>query len=66
MIDPNPVRRYALIDGEYRYLLDRDWWYPDHPKGGLERLTFVMLNPSTADGEVDDPTIRRCMGVRST
>jgi len=22
---------------------------------------FVMLNPSTADGDVDDPTIRRCV-----
>jgi hypothetical protein len=24
-------------------------------------MPFVMLNPSAADGEVDDPTIRRCM-----
>lgn len=23
---------------------------------------FVMLNPSTADGDQDDPTIRRCVG----
>jgi hypothetical protein len=27
---------------------------------------FVMLNPSTADGEVDDPTIRRCVGFAQT
>lgn len=24
-------------------------------------MVFVMLNPSTADGTVDDPTIRRCL-----
>ena len=42
-------------DGLYRYHLERRW--SDAPF-----LTFVMLNPSTADAEIDDPTIRRCVG----
>lgn len=43
-------------DGLYRYFLWREW---DPSKNFV---TFVMLNPSTADGSVDDPTIRRCIG----
>lgn len=40
----------------YRYTLYREL-------AGLGRpVLFVMLNPSTADVYVDDPTIRRCMG----
>lgn len=41
--------------GTYRYTLTRRW-----DRG--ESLIFVMLNPSTADAETDDPTIRRCVG----
>ena len=41
--------------GLYRYRLTREW-------GGGRLLPFVMLNPSTADANADDPTIRRCMG----
>jgi hypothetical protein len=43
-------------DGHYRYDLTRRWGEGD------TGLTWVMLNPSTADAETDDPTIRRCMG----
>lgn len=42
--------------GTYRYLLGRTWG------SQAPRCCFVMLNPSTADGTVDDPTIRRCVG----
>ncbi|MCZ0926475.1 DUF1643 domain-containing protein [Halomonas janggokensis] len=45
--------------GQYRYLLTRPSEV-EHP----ERSTalFLMLNPSTADASLDDPTIRRCRG----
>lgn len=42
--------------GNYRYLLTRTMLF------GTGACTFVMLNPSTADGRDDDPTIRRCLG----
>ena len=41
--------------GRDRYRLSRIW-------GDGPPVNFVMLNPSTADHEVDDPTIRRCVG----
>lgn len=43
-------------DGVYRYSLERVW------RRSAPRVVFVMLNPSTADGTVDDATIRRCVG----
>lgn len=41
--------------GRYRYTLTRDTGV------GEGTVAWVMLNPSTADAEVNDPTIRRCI-----
>ena len=46
--------------GVYRYTLTRDWRKEEPGKFGT--VVFCMLNPSTADAEKDDPTIRRCIG----
>ncbi|MFG1262329.1 DUF1643 domain-containing protein [Xanthobacter aminoxidans] len=37
-----------------------------HQLGEPKSCVFIMLNPSTADGEQDDPTIRRCVGFAKT
>ena len=52
------ITRSAIISecGTYRYSLTREW------EQGDGAVLFIMLNPSTADGSQDDPTIRRCMG----
>jgi hypothetical protein len=49
------MKKYAIIsqDNKYRYQLSRIW---DEEK---PKILFIMLNPSTADANVDDPTIRR-------
>lgn len=48
----------AIISGcgTYRYKLWRTW------DSGAPTCNFLMLNPSTADHRIDDPTIRRCVG----
>jgi hypothetical protein len=43
--------------GRYRYALRR---HLTAFTGDNLRILWVMLNPSTADANVDDPTIRRC------
>lgn len=42
--------------GRFRYALTREW------DQALPWCCFIGLNPSTADANVDDPTIRRCIG----
>lgn len=49
------MKKSALIIGDYRYLLSRKW------DASKPQITFVMLNPSTADAYQDDPTLRKCI-----
>jgi hypothetical protein len=51
------MRKTARLseDGVYRYELTRVW-----DRGPL--LGWILLNPSTADADIDDPTIRRLIG----
>lgn len=44
--------------GRYRWWLRRSWLHG----GNGKVVCFIMLNPSTADALIDDPTIRRCIG----
>lgn len=51
------MNAYISKDGRYRYSLGRTWT----DAIAKRTLIFCMLNPSTADAETDDPTIRRCI-----
>lgn len=54
---PGMARGSAVFSacGRYRYSLTREW-------GSGGRVAYVLLNCSTATAELDDPTIRRCIG----
>lgn len=47
---------FGVPESDYRYTLTRIW------DPGLPALAFIMLNPSTADANTEDPTVRRCLG----
>jgi hypothetical protein len=51
------LERDAVISncGKYRYLLRRTW------AAAQPRALLVMLNPSIADADIDDATIRSCI-----
>jgi hypothetical protein len=49
------MERGAMIEDTVRWWLYRCW------DTSRPWLIFVMLNPSTADANDDDPTIRRCI-----
>lgn len=42
------MKKIAVINGNYRYLLGREW------NENKPQITFVMLNPSTADAYQDE------------
>lgn len=54
------IAKDAVISdcGKFRYALGRRW-SEDQEKSAL---AFIMLNPSTADADEDDATIRKCVG----
>ena len=60
MISLPPQSAVISSDNQYRYFLSRSWI------GGEGTVAFIGLNPSTADANIDDPTIRRCIAFAKT
>lgn len=51
------MKKSAIFDEtkKYRYVLTRQWG------NNKNFVNFVLLNPSTADENLDDPTIKACI-----
>lgn len=47
--------------GRYRYWLSRDWSWRRLTDGRSQFALWIGMNPSVAEADVDDPTIRREM-----
>lgn len=71
LVTKGDERAWAVTspDDRYRYVLGRTWddyfdddrpWWDRGPTRAL--WVFGMLNPSDARHDVDDPTIRKCVG----
>jgi len=63
-IDDWPMRGRAIFseDMRHRYLLTREFLGFDGSRSLQPKtVAFILLNPSTADESVADPTVRRCM-----
>lgn len=54
---PQFITPSADIRGPYRYSLTRVW------DTALPQLTYILLNPSTADATKLDPTLKQCVKV---
>jgi len=68
--DPGGKTRLALLPGvtgdaefsecgRFRYWLSREWGLRQFSDGREPYALFIGMNPSTAEANVDDPTIRR-------
>lgn len=71
--DPGGSKRFKLLPGvdgkaefspcgQYRYWLSREWGFRRFSDGREPFALWIGMNPSTAEANVDDPTIRREMG----
>ncbi len=54
----SPCRRYRYFLSRYLKEISDE----QGRIGPIRSVTFILLNPSTADEQQDDPTVRRCMG----